>query len=182
MALRRSLLLPLVAILLASTCDRSTTGGGPQGADSGPAARNATTAALLPTHVAALPMFDVDTFERLLTQLHGTPVVVNIWASWCGPCKAEAPLLHAASRTYGDRVQFLGVDIVDSLEGARGFIADFGLTYPSVFDPSGEIRDSLGMIGQPVTIFYAADGTVVSSWQGQLTQSALDDGINGVLA
>lgn len=181
MTFRRSLLLPLVVLLLASTCHRSATDGVPPGADSGPAARNATTAALLPTHVAELPMFDVDTFDRLLTQLHGTPVVVNIWASWCGPCKAEAPLLHAASQTYGDRVQFLGVDIVDSLDGARGFIADFGLTYPSVFDPSGAIRDSLGMIGQPVTVFYDVQGNVAMTYEGQLTQTALDDGIRAAL-
>ncbi len=112
----------------------------------GPAARNATTAALLPTHVAELPTFDVQTYQRLLTQLRGTPVVVNVWAAWCGPCRDEAPLLHAGEQTYGDRVQFLGVDIIDSLDGARGFIDEHGLTYPSVFDPSGDIRDSLGMI------------------------------------
>jgi cytochrome c biogenesis protein CcmG, thiol:disulfide interchange protein DsbE len=176
-------LLGLVAMLsAAATCGGSASSGPNGDADVGPVARNAATAALLPTHVAALPTFDVDAFNRLLTQLHGTPVVVNIWAAWCGPCKAEAPLLHAASQTYGDRVQFLGVDIVDSLDGARAFIADHGLTYPSVFDPSGAIRDSLGMIGQPVTVFYAADGTLVSSWEGQLKQSALDDGINAALA
>ena len=83
--------------------------------------------------------------------------MVNVWAAWCDPCKAEAPLLHDASQTYGDRVQFLGVDILDSLDGARGFIAEHGLTYPSIFDPAGAIRDSLGMIGQPVTVFYDAE-------------------------
>ena len=181
MAFRRSLLLPLVAMLVASTCSHSATDGAQPGAHSGPAAQNATTAALLPTHVADLPTFDTDTYQRLLTQLRGTPVVVNVWAAWCGPCKAEAPLLHAASQTYGDRVQFLGVDILDSLDGARGFIADHGLTYPSVFDPSGAIRDSLGMIGQPVTVFYDVQGNVAMTYEGQLTQTALDDGIRAAL-
>ena len=180
MAFRRSLLLPFVALLVASTCSHSATGG-QQGAHFGPVARNATTAPLLPTHVADLPTFDTDTFRRLLTQLRGTPVVVNVWAAWCGPCKAEAPLLHAASQTYGDRVQFLGVDIVDSLDGARGFIADHGLTYPSIFDPSGAIRDSLGMIGQPVTVFYDAQGNVAKTYEGQLTQTALDQDIRAAL-
>jgi thiol-disulfide isomerase/thioredoxin len=181
MAFRRSLLLPLVALLLAPACSRSPTDGAPQGSQSGPTAKNATTAALLPTHVASLPAFDVETFDRLLAQLHGTPVVVNVWAAWCGPCKAEAPLLRAASQTFGDRVQFLGVDILDSLDGARGFIADHGLTYPSVFDPPGAIRDSLGMIGQPVTVFYDAQGNVVKTYPGQLTQTALDQGIRAAL-
>lgn len=185
MAPRRSrtllTLLPVFVLLsLAATCGGS--GSDPAGrADPGPTARNAVTAALLPTHVAELPTFDVETYHRLLTQLRGTPVIVNVWASWCGPCKAEAPLLHRASQIYGDRVQFLGVDIVDSLDGARRFIAEEGLTYPSIFDPSGAIRDSLGMIGQPVTVFYHADGNVAETYAGQLTETALDEGIRAVL-
>jgi len=174
-------LLPLLALLsVAATCGRSeSTLPGPTGA--GPPAKNAATAPLLPTHVAELPTFDVNSYQQLLTQLHGIPVVVNVWAAWCAPCKAEAPLLHDASNTYGDRVQFLGVDILDSKDGARGFIADHGLQYPSVFDPTGAIRDSLGMIGQPVTVFYDADGTMVSSWPGQLSQKELDQGIKDAL-
>jgi cytochrome c biogenesis protein CcmG, thiol:disulfide interchange protein DsbE len=185
MTLRRSrtllTLLPIVALLsMAVTCgDSESEPPGP--VDVGPAAQNASTAALLPTHVAELPTFDVDTYQRLLTQLRGTPVVVNVWAAWCGPCKAEASLLRSASRTYGDRIQFLGVDILDSLEGARGFIADHDLTYPSVFDPSGAIRDSLGMIGQPVTVFYDAGGDVAQTWEGQLSQAALARGIRAAL-
>ena len=144
-------------------------------------ASNAATASLLPTHVASLPTFDVEQYQRLLTQLRGTPVVVNVWASWCGPCRAEAPLLHDAAARYGRRVQFLGVDILDSLDGARSFIADHGVAYPSVFDPPGAIRDSLAMLGQPMTAFYDADGTLVSTWPGQLTQTALEQGIREAL-
>ena len=121
MASRRSLL-PLVWLILAAACTRGAAND-PSPADQGAPASNATTAPLLPTSVAALPAFDVETYQQLLTQLRGTPVVVNVWASWCGPCKAESPLLHEASRSYGDRVQFLGVDILDSLGGARSFLA-----------------------------------------------------------
>ena len=185
MSLPRVRSLLAVLTLLALLSSAATCGGsGPDPndlPDLGPPARNAATAALLPTHVAELPTFDVETYQRLLTQLHGTPVVVNVWAAWCGPCRAEASLLHGASQTYGDRVQFLGVDILDSLDGARGFIADHGLAYPSVFDPSGAIRDSLGMIGQPVTVFYDADGNVAKTYPGQLTQAALDQGIRAAL-
>lgn len=185
MAPRRSrsllMLLSLLFMLSVATACGSS-GSNPDGTtDAGSQARNAASAALLPTHVAALPTFDVQTYQRLLTQLRGTPVVVNVWAAWCGPCKAEAPLLHDASATYGDRVQFLGVDILDSIVGARGFIADHGLTYPSIFDPSGAIRDSLDMIGQPVTVFYDADGNVVKTYPGQLTETALDQGIRAAL-
>jgi thiol-disulfide isomerase/thioredoxin len=179
MASRRSLL-PLVALfLVAATCHRSAPGV--EDANLGPPAKNATTAPLLPTHVAALPAFDVEQYQRLLTQLHGTPVVVNVWASWCVPCQAEAPLLRDAVARYGSRVQFLGVDIEDSIDGARAFIADHAIAYPSVFDPSGSIRDSLGMIGQPVTVFYDAGGKVVSSWDGQLSSQVLEQGIRKTL-
>ena len=166
---------------LAATCGGSAPDDPASVSDSGPLALNATSAPLLPTHVAELPTFDVDAFGRLMTQLRGTPVVVNVWAAWCGPCKTEAPLLAAASHTYGDRVQFLGVDIVDSLAGARSFIADHDLSYPSIFDPSGAIRDSLDMIGQPVTVFYDARGNVASSYPGQLSRSALEGGIQAAL-
>ena len=175
MAPRRSFL-PLLAllILLATACDRAPAEGA---TSAGPLAHNATTAALLPTRVGELPTSTPQDYQRLLTQLQGTPVVVNVWASWCGPCQAEAPLLHAAVERYGDRVQFVGIDIVDTLGGARGFIDDYDLAYPSLFDPTGAIRDALGMLGQPVTVFYDADGAVVSTWPGQLTQTALDEGI-----
>jgi thiol-disulfide isomerase/thioredoxin len=172
----------LTAMLsLATACGGSSPSGPPSPVDVGRPASNAAAASLLPTHVATLPTFDVDTYQQLLTQLQGTPIVVNVWAAWCGPCEKEAPLLAAASDTYGDRVQFLGIDILDSLDGARGFIADHGLAYPSIFDPSGAIRDSLGMIGQPVTLFYDAEGRVAGSYPGQLSRSALDAGIRAAL-
>ena len=95
MALPRSrtllTLLPLVALLsVAATCGGS--GQDPAGtADAGPPAQNATTAPLLPTHVAELPTFDVNSYQQLLTQLHGTPVVVNVWAAWCAPVQGRGP-------------------------------------------------------------------------------------------
>ena len=95
----------------------------------------------------------------MIARQRGTPVLVNIWASWCGPCRQEAPFLAAANRTYGDRVRFVGVDILDERGSARDFIRASGWTYPSVYDPSGAIRDALGVIGQPATLFYDADGT-----------------------
>jgi cytochrome c biogenesis protein CcmG, thiol:disulfide interchange protein DsbE len=184
MAPRRSRTL-LSSFLLVSLLATAATCGGssdpPDAEHAGPPAQNAVTAQLLPTHVAELPTFDVQTYQELLTQMRGTPVVVNVWAAWCGPCQAEAPLLRAASQTYGDRVQFLGVDILDSLDGARGFIQEHGLTYPSVFDPSGSIRDSLGVIGQPVTIFYDAKGNIAQQVEGQLSQTAFDQGIQAAL-
>jgi len=145
------------------------------GAGASPAvpALNAAQAPLLPTDAIALPEFDFDSYRELLGQLRGTPVVANIWASWCGPCRIEGGDLARASRTYGSRVQFLGIDILDSRSSAREFMREFGWTYPSVYDPTGEIRDRLGLVGQPATLFYDASGTLVSTWNGPLTPEAL---------
>jgi cytochrome c biogenesis protein CcmG, thiol:disulfide interchange protein DsbE len=146
------------------------------------AAVNATNAPLLPTDAHALPEFDLATYELLLEQLDGTPVVVNFWGSWCGPCRTEAPHLAEAHARFGDRVQFLGVDILDARQSARTFMAEFGWTYPSVYDPPGAIRDGLGVLGQPVTLFYDRNGDVVDRWVGALSRDELTRRLRALLA
>jgi thiol-disulfide isomerase/thioredoxin len=130
----------------------------------------------LPTSPEALPLVDQAGYRRLLDGLRGTPVVVNVWASWCVPCKAEAPLLSKAASDHPD-IQFLGVDIQDSRDGALGFIRRYGLPYPSVFNPSADIRDALALPGQPDTLFYDATGALRSTTVGELSAASLDQGI-----
>lgn len=179
---RRLLLLSLA--LVAASCGGGE--GSNEGADRRPvgpatAAGNAASAELLPTDVAALPEFDLATYEELLGQLRGTPVLVNFWGSWCGPCRDEAPELAAAHREFGDDVQFLGVDILDARESAREFIAEFDWRYPSVFDPPAAIRDGLSLLGQPVTLFYDASGELVDRWVGPIPPDELDARIIAIL-
>lgn len=170
----RALLLVAVLMIASSACGDG--GGEPQAARSPVPAANATTAALLPTDAQELPPMTFAQYEQLLGQLEGTPVVVNIWGSWCGPCREEAADLAAAAETYGDRVQFLGVDILDAPESARIFMDEFDWTYPSIHDPSpgGDIRNQLGYLGQPVTIFYDAAGELVDDWEGPIPPEELD--------
>ncbi|MBI3649073.1 MAG: TlpA family protein disulfide reductase [Actinobacteria bacterium] len=175
MTRRRSLALVVLALIVPS-CS-----GGSTPADTPTPAINATEAALLPVTTGALPEMDFQRFQKLLLQLRGTPVVVNIWGSWCGPCRAEAPHLASAARTYGDRVQFVGVDILDRVDAARSFMREFEIPYPSVFDPTGGIRSGLGFVGQPITIFYDANGKMVSAIPGPSQPSELLQGILRIL-
>jgi len=158
-----------VALVLFATLSAACNSGSPAGSPtaSGPAALNATSAPLLPTTVTALPNTDVAAFHQLLTQLKGTPVVVNVWASWCTPCVAEAPLFKTAA-TNNPQIQFLGVDIQDSRSGATSFLLSHSIPYPSLFDPAGAIRTDLGSIGQPVTVFYDSQGNQVAKFDGQI--------------
>jgi cytochrome c biogenesis protein CcmG/thiol:disulfide interchange protein DsbE len=158
-----------------------SSGGGDAGTSaSGPPVTNAATAPLLPTSVTALPAMDPQGFQELLGQLKGTPVVVNYWASWCTPCRMEAPLLVAAHRRWGDRVQFLGVDLQDNREGALRFVDTFDVTYPSVFDPSNAIGVANGLFAPPMTVFYDASGTKVATVPGQLSADALDADLRAI--
>jgi cytochrome c biogenesis protein CcmG, thiol:disulfide interchange protein DsbE len=171
----RAIIVVIALALVLPGCDAS----GPWG--TGPPATNVAPASLLPTTVSALPSFDFDSFERLLYELRGTPVIVNIWASWCGPCRTETPILVHAAERYGTHVQFLGVDIQDGRDTASSFLSEHAVPYPSVFDVSGDIHDRLGFVGLPDTLFYSADGAIVATWTGPLTAQALKDGIGQVL-
>jgi cytochrome c biogenesis protein CcmG/thiol:disulfide interchange protein DsbE len=140
-----------------------------------------TNAALLPENRLALPESDLDRFQALLAQLRGTPVVVNIWAAWCPPCRVEAPGLSGVAREFEEEVQFVGVDILDNRVDAREFILEFDWPYPHVFDPDAEIRDGLGYLGQPVTIIYNSDGEMVFDWEGAITEDMLRREIRKVI-
>jgi thiol-disulfide isomerase/thioredoxin len=103
-----------------------------------------------------------------LAGLRGRPLVLNIWGSWCGPCRSEMPLLAAAARTGGARVRFLGVDAEDDDASARSFAAATGVPYNSVVDPEGTTKATLRWAGLPVTVFYAPDGREVGRHIGQI--------------
>ena len=170
------LYLPLV-LALAGSC----TGTNSAATSSEPIpAINATSASLLPTTADALPSLDAAQFASLLGQLKGTPVVVNFWASWCTPCRAEAPLLRDAHAQYGRRVQFVGVDMQDARDGAERFIQEQGLTYPSVFDPTNAIGLGYDLVSPPMTLFYDRGGTLVSTVPGELFDATLQKNLQAV--
>jgi cytochrome c biogenesis protein CcmG/thiol:disulfide interchange protein DsbE len=169
---RRVLVLVAATALLVAGCEEEREAAPRRPAPQVPA-DNATQAPLLPTYADALPTMGPATFERLLGQLEGTPVLVNFWGSWCPPCREEMPRLVQAHHEFGDRVQFLGVDIMDSRGEAVAFMEEFGMTFPSVFDVPDEIKAALGHLGQPLTLFYEADGDVSFAWAGPISEDRL---------
>jgi thiol-disulfide isomerase/thioredoxin len=144
---------------------------------------NATTVPGLPTTSNSLPDVSPSQMQELLSRLHGTPVVLNVWGSWCGPCRLEGPLLAAAHRRYRRRVQFLGLDVRDSRGSAQAWIRQMRWTYPSLFDPSpyGSVETQLGFRDQPVTIFYNPDGKIVDQVSGPSRASDLAAGIRKII-
>jgi thiol-disulfide isomerase/thioredoxin len=143
--------------------------------------RRAEARSLLPENRLALPTFDLDLYQALLDELRGRPVVVNFWGSWCPPCEAEAPGLAEVSSEFEGEVQFVGVDILDARPPARAFILRSNWQYPSVFDPTGSIRDGLGYLGQPITLVYDSGGSLAFEWIGAVGEDQLRREIRRVL-
>jgi cytochrome c biogenesis protein CcmG/thiol:disulfide interchange protein DsbE len=112
-------------------------------------------------------------FQSRLEALRGHPVVVNVWASWCEPCRQEFPYLQRLSARYGKRVAFLGVDTRDSDAAARTFLRELPLPYPSYTDPNQEIARSVGAtIGLPDTAYFDASGKRVFVKQGEYSSES----------
>jgi cytochrome c biogenesis protein CcmG, thiol:disulfide interchange protein DsbE len=111
-----------------------------------------------------------DAYERRIDALAGYPVVVNVWASWCGPCRFEFPTLQRLSAEYGKRVAFLGVDSQDSNDEAEEFLREEPVPYPSYSDPDEEIANELGGRGLPATAFYDREGELVFLQQKPYTE------------
>jgi len=119
------------------------------------------------------PQASLEEFEGILVGLRGQPVVVNIWASWCAPCRTEMPLLQSTADTYEGRAVILGVASNDDPREAQKFLNDLGLTYPNVFDTTGEIRVALGLTAFPTTYVFGADGAIRARVNGGISEQRL---------
>jgi cytochrome c biogenesis protein CcmG/thiol:disulfide interchange protein DsbE len=129
------------------------------------------------------PAFELDRLDRTgtlsLASLRGKVVVLNFWASWCAPCKTEAPRLEAAWRKWrSSGVVVVGVDAQDFSSDARRFIRRYGLTYPNVHDGPGDVLPAYGVTGFPETYFVSRSGRLVGERvQGEISEERLTAGI-----
>ena len=119
-----------------------------------------------------LPAIDLTGFQRVLAELD-RPAVVNVWASWCLPCRAEAPLLRQAHEEYGEQVAFIGIDYNDNQRGARLFLDEFDLPFPHYFDPDGVTIAEYGGIGVPRTYFFDEGGELIKVHNGAIDEQSL---------
>jgi len=130
-----------------------------------------------------VPVLPAGKFECLtegptvnLAGLRGVPTVVTIWASWCEPCRREMPFFVDLQERAGSTVRMLGIDVLDRASPARAAVEDFGMNFPSVRDPKGITKQTVGYPGPPVSLFLDADGVITYRKVGPVTtQQQLDD-------
>jgi len=182
-ASRRIPLLPLaVATALAlvaavgvalwlSADDESSANGEPSGSGS----YELTRAGELPASPADVTLSPLDGGpDRKLGELLGSkPVVLNFYASWCGPCVTEMPAFERVHRDVGDRVTFIGIAYQDSDEAARATVERTGVTYPTFGDSGQDAVSYFGGISMPTSVFIDADGNVVDVHSRALDEDAL---------
>lgn len=112
-----------------------------------------------------------------LRELAGTPVVLNFWASWCIPCKREAPFLAAAARAHRRNVAFLGLDIQDLTPDARRFLERLAVPYPSVRDGSDRTLSAYGITGVPETYYIDGRSRIVAHSIGAVSRAELESNV-----
>jgi thiol-disulfide isomerase/thioredoxin len=126
----------------------------------------------------------VPAFEKRLAALRGTPVVINKWASWCGPCRAEFPVFQRVATERGKEIAFLGVNSGDSTQPARDFLAAYPIPFPSYLDPDERIARTIkAPANYPITVFLDARGKPAFIHQGPYdTTQALEADLDRYLA
>lgn len=169
-ALRHKVLTAIIAVCVAG----SLVAIGVVGSASGQAARPAPVAA----SAFSLPLLGDDSGQQVaLSKYQGRPLIVNFFASWCEPCKAETPLLARFYRTEKDKVALVGLDENDTLGNAMSFTRAHGVSYPVGFDPHFTVASAYGVNALPQTFFLNARHQIVDRVFGKVTLASLHKGI-----
>lgn len=112
-----------------------------------------------------------------LAELKGHPVVLNFWASWCGPCRMEHPVLEWGAREFGSQAVFMGIVFEDTEDNARTFLQEMGASFPQLIDPKSRISVDYGVSGVPETYFIDANGIIMGKHVGPIDPQTLSNRI-----
>ena len=131
-------------------------------------------------------MYDIDGNAVKLSDFRGKPVILNFWASWCGPCKSEMPDLEKAWQAHGQEVEFLIVNLTDgsseTVETASAYIGSQGYSFPVYYDVNMEGAAAYGIYAIPMTYFIDGEGTVRAIQEGMIQAEVLESNIRALLA
>jgi cytochrome c biogenesis protein CcmG, thiol:disulfide interchange protein DsbE len=124
----------------------------------------------------------LDTGEMVnFDDFKGKPVVINFWATWCGPCKLEHPVLQYAAEKYKDRVIFLGIVFEDTEDNTRRFLRQNGATYPQLYDAKSTVAVDYGVSGVPETYFIDKSGTILGKYANPIDVRTMEERIKDIL-
>ena len=130
-------------------------------------------------------VYDIDGNAVRLSDFRGKPVVLNFWASWCGPCKAEMPDFEEAYKEYGEEIHFVIVNLTDgrseTVESASGYIAEMGYTFPVYYDTQMDAAYTYGISSIPMTVFVDPEGIITGGQVGMIDAGVLEENIQFLL-
>ena len=141
---------------------------------------NGTNAATTPA--PDFTMTDADGATLTLADFKGKPVLLNFWASWCGPCQSEMPDIQTAWKEHGTDVEFVIVNMTgmngETEQSAKAFLADAGYTFPCYFDANNSAATAFGVSSIPQTYLINAEGNIIGAYMGAMDASVLAQGID----